>query len=81
MFVYLQDEDAIGQLHALGKVEGREGEQSLSVCFYLSDDSQAGNPAGMQRCDACTLSFILVSFAKYVSIGMLQTDTSFRNMR
>ncbi|KAK9909662.1 hypothetical protein WJX75_005776 [Coccomyxa subellipsoidea] len=43
------NEDASGQLHALGKVEGKEGEQSLSVCFYLTDDSQAGNPAGMQR--------------------------------
>jgi hypothetical protein len=39
-----------GQLHALGKVEGREGEHSLAVRFYLTDDSQAGNAAGMQRC-------------------------------
>ncbi|CAL8467911.1 g7449 [Coccomyxa elongata] len=42
-------EAASGQLHALGKVEARQGEQVLSVVFYLTDDSQAGNPAGMQR--------------------------------
>ncbi len=45
----VQREDASGQLHALGKVEARQGEQVLSVVFYLTDDSQAGNPAGMQR--------------------------------
>ncbi len=45
----MQREDASGQLHALGKVEARQGEQILSVCFYLTDDSQAGNPVGMQR--------------------------------
>jgi len=46
----VQKEDATGQLHALGKVEAREGEQSLAVCFFLTDNSQAGNLAGMQRC-------------------------------
>lgn len=51
----VQKEDATGQLHALGKVEAREGEQSLAVCFYLTDNSQAGNLAGMQRCTTRTL--------------------------
>lgn len=45
-------------MHALGKVEGKEGEQSLSVCFYLTDDSQAGHPAGMQRCADYALPMI-----------------------
>lgn len=38
------------QLHALGFMEGHEGGQSLRVKFFLSDDSQAGRPAQLERC-------------------------------
>ncbi|WIA30316.1 hypothetical protein OEZ86_000404 [Tetradesmus obliquus] len=37
------------QLHALGFMEGHEGGQSLRVKFFLSDDSQAGRPAQLER--------------------------------
>lgn len=36
--------------HALGAVEGREGEQSVRVRFMLTDASQAGNRKGETRC-------------------------------
>jgi senataxin len=42
------------QLHALGFMEGHEGSQSLRVKFYLTDDSQAGRPAQLERCAAVT---------------------------
>jgi hypothetical protein len=45
-----EDEKCRQQLHALGFVEGHEGELSLRVKFYLTDDSQAGNTAGQERC-------------------------------
>lgn len=38
--------------HALGAVEGREGEQSIRVRFRLTDASQAGNEKGEARCVA-----------------------------
>lgn len=47
--INLQDEAGSTQLHALGRVEAKEGEQSLAVQFYLTDDSQAGDPTGVQR--------------------------------
>jgi len=37
------------QLHALGFMEGHEGEQSLRVKFFLTDDSQAGKPEQLER--------------------------------
>jgi senataxin len=37
------------QLHALGFMEGHEGSQSLRVKFFLTDDSQAGMPAQLER--------------------------------
>jgi senataxin len=37
------------ELHALGFVEGHDGPQGLRVKFYLTDDSQAGNPEGVKR--------------------------------
>jgi senataxin len=38
------------ELHAMGFVEAHEGEQSLRIKFYLTDDSQAGNSRGLMRC-------------------------------
>lgn len=38
------------QRHALGIVEGHEGDQSLRVRFKLTDASQAGNESGRARC-------------------------------
>ena len=35
--------------HALGVVEGREGERSLRVRFKLADAAQAGNALGLRR--------------------------------
>ena len=35
--------------HALGVVEGHEGDQSLRVRFKLTDAAQAGNARGLQR--------------------------------
>lgn len=43
-------DDCRVQLHALGVCEGREGSQSLRVRFFLSDDSQAGKQAQLERC-------------------------------
>lgn len=37
------------QLHALGFMEGHEGNQSLRVKFYLTDDSQAGKTDQLDR--------------------------------
>ena len=48
--VLTQSEDARGEIHALGKMEGRDGATTVKVQFLLSDDSQAGNLAGTQRC-------------------------------
>lgn len=33
----------------MGFVEAHEGEQSLRIKFYLTDDSQAGNSRGLMR--------------------------------
>ena len=46
----LQAEDAEGRLHAVGRVDSKEGTNIIIVQFYLTADSQAGNPAGSQRC-------------------------------
>ncbi len=35
--------------HALGCVEGHEGDQSVRVRFRLTDAAQAGNARGLQR--------------------------------
>lgn len=35
--------------HALGVVEGHEGEASLRVRFRLVDDAQVGNERGLKR--------------------------------
>lgn len=45
----LQDEAGEEQYHALGAVEGHEGEVSLRVRFKLTDAAQAGNLRGLQR--------------------------------
>lgn len=43
-------EDAGDELHhALGCVEGHEGDQSVRVRFRLTDAAQAGNARGLQR--------------------------------
>eukprot|EP00775_Hariotina_reticulata_P010999 gene10999-11153_t len=42
-------ESCRSQLHALGYCEGHEGVQSLRVKFFLTDDSQAGKPAQLER--------------------------------
>ena len=40
---------ARSELHALGYVDGHEGQQSLSVKFYLHPSMQEGNNKGMRR--------------------------------
>ena len=45
----LQNDDARQELHALGFVDGHEGQQSLSVKFYLQLDTQKGNEMGNKR--------------------------------
>ena len=46
----MQEEEGYNaDLHALGVVEGREGEQSLRVRFRLTDAAQAGNARGEER--------------------------------
>lgn len=51
----MQSEDAEGRLHAIGRVDSKEGTNIIIVQFYLTADSQAGNPAGLQRsaCHIC----------------------------
>lgn len=45
----VQDENGEELYHALGAVEGHEGEASLRVRFKLTDAAQAGNARGLQR--------------------------------
>ena len=45
----VQNDDARQELHALGFVDGHEGQQSLSVKFYLQLDTQKGNDMGNKR--------------------------------
>ena len=45
----MQNDDARQELHALGFVDGHEGQQSLSVKFYLQPDTQKGNDMGNKR--------------------------------
>lgn len=45
----VQNDDARQELHALGFVDGHEGQQSLSVKFYLQLDTQKGNEMGNKR--------------------------------
>ena len=47
--VLMQSEDAEGRLHAIGRVDSKEGTNIIIVQFYLTAESQAGNPAGVQR--------------------------------
>ncbi|CAL5219614.1 g1484 [Coccomyxa viridis] len=42
-------EDAEGRLHAIGRVDSKEGTNIIIVQFHLTAESQAGNPAGVQR--------------------------------
>ena len=44
-----QDESARAELHAIGFVDGHEGQQSLSVKFYMQMSMQEGNDAGKKR--------------------------------
>ena len=44
-----QDDKGDELLHALGIVLGHEADQSISVSFRLSDDSQAGSERGQAR--------------------------------
>ena len=44
-----QDEEARAELHAIGFVDGHEGQQSLSVKFYMHMSTQEGNDAGKKR--------------------------------
>ncbi len=44
-----QDENARAELHAIGFVDGHEGQQSLSVKFYMQMSMQEGNDAGKKR--------------------------------
>lgn len=44
-----ESDDMRRNLHALGFIEGHEGEQSVKVKLYLTDNSQQGNPAGLAR--------------------------------
>lgn len=48
--VHEQEEQGDELRHALGVVEGHEGEASLRVRFKLTDAAQAGNERGLQRC-------------------------------
>lgn len=45
----VQSEDAEGRLHAIGRVDSKEGTNIVIVQFYLTAESHAGNPAGVQR--------------------------------
>lgn len=45
----MQAEDAEGRLHAVGRVDSKEGTNIIIVQFYLTAECQAGNPAGLQR--------------------------------
>jgi hypothetical protein len=45
----LQDEQGDEAHHALGVMEGHEGDQSVRVRFKLTDASQAGSERGLQR--------------------------------
>jgi hypothetical protein len=45
----VQDDEADGRLHAIGRVDSKEGSTVIIVQFYLTAESQAGNAAGLQR--------------------------------
>ena len=45
----MQSEDSEGRLHAIGRVDSKEGTNIIIVQFFLTAESQAGNPAGVQR--------------------------------
>lgn len=44
-----QEERGDELYHALGVVEGHEGEASLRLRFRLTDDAQVGNDRGLKR--------------------------------
>lgn len=46
---FLQEDRGDELYHALGVVEGHEGEASLRVRFRLTNEAQAGNERGLQR--------------------------------
>ena len=43
------DDDATMELHAIGHCDGRSDTTTLSVKFFLNDESQAGNVKGQER--------------------------------
>lgn len=45
----VQDDEADGRLHAIGRVDSKEGSTIIIVQFYLTAESQAGSAAGLQR--------------------------------
>ncbi len=45
----VQDDEADGRLHAIGRVDSQEGSTIVVVQFYLTAESQAGNAVGLQR--------------------------------
>ena len=45
----VQEEGGDEVHHALGIMEGHEGDQSIRVRFRLTDAAQAGNTHGLQR--------------------------------
>ncbi|CAK0762015.1 hypothetical protein CVIRNUC_002915 [Coccomyxa viridis] len=45
-------EDGNGRLHAIGRVDSKEGANIIVVQFYLSAESQSGHPDGLQRVKA-----------------------------
>ena len=69
--VLLQDGDARQELHALGFVDGHEGQQSLSVKFYLQLDSQNGSDMGTNRYTVCMCMMLYVWFAPLATCVIL----------
>ena len=45
----MQLDEARQELHALGYVDGHEGQQSLSIKFNLHPSMQEGNSKGLKR--------------------------------
>ena len=61
----MQAEDAEGRLHAVGRMDSKEGTNIIIVQFYLTAESQAGNPAGLQR------SALAQSFARHLCTAVV----------
>lgn len=54
------------ELHAMGYCDAHEGEQSLRVKFYLSDDSQLGNDRGLRRVGAMRANLTVPNSCWYI---------------